>query len=83
MADVSKSLQFLEVDRRWQLLVRELQRHPTEQDVQEYLALHLEDIKKSTQLPEHQIRVAFAATYSPFYPGYRRFSERVKRILST
>ena len=82
MSSVYKIVQFNKLDQRWQQLVKELRRHPTREDIQQYLTLHLDELKNLTGLPEQEIRVWFAGTYSRFYRGYRRHCARAREILS-
>ena len=70
------------LDRRWQELVKELRRHPTREDIQQYLTLHLDELKDLTGLPEQEIRVMLAGTYSRFYRGYARHCARAREVLS-
>ena len=82
MTSVYKIVQFNMLDRRWQELVKELRRHPTREDIRQYLALHLDELRNLTGLPENEIRVWLAGTNSKYYRGYGRHCARVREVLS-
>ena len=82
MTSLSKIVQFRQLDQRWQQLVKELRHHPTREDIQQYLTIHLNELKILTGLPEQEIRVWFAGTYSSFYRAYRGHCARAREILS-
>lgn len=70
------------LDRRWQQLVAELRCHPTREDIQQYLTLHLDELRTLTGLQDQEIRTWFAGTYSRFYRGYPRHCARAREVLS-
>ncbi len=82
MTSVCKIVKFNALDRQWQELVKELRRHPTREDIQQYLTLHLEELRTLTGLPEQEIRVWFVGTCSRYYRGYPRHCARAREVLS-